>query len=642
MILTAGSFCSGALGLEHGMSSVLDLDLAWVADLEPGPSALLAHHHPDVPNLGDLTALDWSQVPAVDLMCGGYPCTPFSQAGRRKGTADPRHIWPHVAAGIAVLRPRLVFLENVRGHLTLGFDVVLAGLAAMGYDAAWTVVAASDSGAPHGRKRLFVLAVREGLACPPGLPVAVLEHGAWVTPGEGLFGPVPFAGRIPEDGVMCGGRMLARGSAASRGLLPTPDATHGRKTTRTGPLLPGVAESLLPTPRVSGGSDITEPAPSSLGGRHGTDLGPALVQATALLRTPTAQLAVNGGSQHPDKRKAGGHGPTLADEVEHLLPTPNATDGQGGPRAVPEFRTSGGKDHGPRLWDVAPDLLPTPRSADGMTEDMAVTRERLARGVRPRSTLEEAAALLPTPGASDWKGSGATQGRERDGRPRPPGDADLPEVVAMLPTPSVADVTGGHRYRSGARRGELLLPGVAEDLAANHAVAALLPTPKAPPRDIREAAEVKLGTDYDGDLEAVIIDLTSRKRRKDRATHGQLIIPGTTITPPPPVWDLSDTAEAWGKYAPAIARWETILGRLAPAPTMPGRDGKPRLSPLAVEFMMACPEGWVTGVPGLSRNQMLRILGNGCVAPQAAIAAARLFAAVAALSPAALAERSAS
>lgn len=54
----------------------------------------------------------------------------------------------------------------------------------------------------------------------------------------------------------------------------------------------------------------------------------------ALLKTPTAQLAVNGGSQHPDKRKAGGHGPTLADEIEHLLPTPRATDGtNGGPNA---------------------------------------------------------------------------------------------------------------------------------------------------------------------------------------------------------------------------------------------------------------------------------------------------------------------
>lgn len=155
--------------------------------------------------------------------------------------------------------------------------------------------------------------------------------------------------------------------------------------------------------------------------------GRGFSSSPGLLKTPTAQLAVNGGSQHPDKRKAGGHGPTLADQVEHLLlptpsvaiatggqvsrsgdridelllsgmaravtegallptptvsgshgtdrrgdgslllpgvakeltllPTPNATDGQGGPRALPARRTSHGKDHGPRLRDVAPALL---------------------------------------------------------------------------------------------------------------------------------------------------------------------------------------------------------------------------------------------------------------------------------------------
>lgn len=67
---------------------------------------------------------------------------------------------------------------------------------------------------------------------------------------------------------------------------------------------------------------------------------------TALLKTPTAQLAVNGGSQHPDKRREGGHGPTLADQVEHLLPTPRAADGNGR-RSLPDT------------------LLPTPLSADG-------------------------------------------------------------------------------------------------------------------------------------------------------------------------------------------------------------------------------------------------------------------------------------
>jgi len=80
-----------------------------------------------------------------------------------------------------------------------------------------------------------------------------------------------------------------------------------------------------------------------------------------LLKTPTSQLAVNGGSQHPDKRRAGGHGPTLADEVEHLLPTPRTSDTNGTGRhgtGGPDLRT------GPLLPGAVEKLLPTPMAAD--------------------------------------------------------------------------------------------------------------------------------------------------------------------------------------------------------------------------------------------------------------------------------------
>lgn len=84
-----------------------------------------------------------------------------------------------------------------------------------------------------------------------------------------------------------------------------------------------------------------------------------------LLKTPTAQLAVNGGSQHPDKRKQGGHGPTLADEIEHLLPTPRATDGtKGGTKGGPNQRGSRGDL---MLPSVVPHLLPTPAARDWKT-----------------------------------------------------------------------------------------------------------------------------------------------------------------------------------------------------------------------------------------------------------------------------------
>jgi DNA (cytosine-5)-methyltransferase 1 len=84
--------------------------------------------------------------------------------------------------------------------------------------------------------------------------------------------------------------------------------------------------------------------------------------------------------------------------------------------------------------------------------------------------------------------------------------------------------------------------------------------------------------------------------------------------------------ERFGQYAPAIARWEAILGRPAPAPTEPtGRDGAHRLSPRFVEFLMGLDDGWVTDV-GLTRNEQLKALGNGVVPQQAVAALRRLLA----------------
>ena len=156
-----GSLFSGYGGLDMAVSSVLGGSVAWHVEFDKAPSRILAHHHPDVPNLGDVTAVDWFKVEPVDVLTGGYPCQPFSSAGSRKGTNDERHLWPEVLRAICVLAPRLVVLENVRGHLSLGFDVVLADLARVGWSAQWGVVRASNAGAPHRRARLFIIAYPE-------------------------------------------------------------------------------------------------------------------------------------------------------------------------------------------------------------------------------------------------------------------------------------------------------------------------------------------------------------------------------------------------------------------------------------------------------------------------------------------------
>lgn len=153
-----GSLFSGYGGLDMAVRNVFGGDLAWWSDIEPASCKVMEAHHPDVPNLGDVKTVDWSQVEPIDILTGGYPCQPFSTAGKRKGTEDERHLFPYVAEAISVLRPSIVILENVRGHLSLGFDIVLGTLSKVGYDARWGVVRASDAGACHQRERLFIIA----------------------------------------------------------------------------------------------------------------------------------------------------------------------------------------------------------------------------------------------------------------------------------------------------------------------------------------------------------------------------------------------------------------------------------------------------------------------------------------------------
>jgi DNA (cytosine-5)-methyltransferase 1 len=180
-----GSLFSGYGGLEQAVHAVLGGETAWVSDIDPGACKILAHRYPDVPNLGDITTVDWSQVEPVDVLTGGFPCQDVSSAGKRAGlNADTRSgLWAQMARAIDELRPPLVVIENVRGLLSacalselepcprcLGDESqphrpvlralgrVLGDLAFLGYDARWGGLRAADVGAPHGRFRVFVAA----------------------------------------------------------------------------------------------------------------------------------------------------------------------------------------------------------------------------------------------------------------------------------------------------------------------------------------------------------------------------------------------------------------------------------------------------------------------------------------------------
>ena len=105
-----GSLCSGYGGLDMGVQAVLGGTVAWHVEFDKDPSAILAHHWPEIPNHGDVKTTDWHDVEPVDVLTAGYPCQPFSHAGNRKGSDDPRHLWPDVARAIGVIRPGLVVL----------------------------------------------------------------------------------------------------------------------------------------------------------------------------------------------------------------------------------------------------------------------------------------------------------------------------------------------------------------------------------------------------------------------------------------------------------------------------------------------------------------------------------------------------
>jgi DNA (cytosine-5)-methyltransferase 1 len=159
-----GSLCTGYGGLDLAVLDVLGGHLAWVAENSRGAAAILAARFPGVPNLGDLTRVDWASVPPVDVVTAGFPCQDISCAGRRAGIEKGTRsgVWLHIAQALGLLRPVVAFVENVAALRSRGLGRVLADLAALGYDTQWASLRASDIGAAHRRDRIFILAWQRG------------------------------------------------------------------------------------------------------------------------------------------------------------------------------------------------------------------------------------------------------------------------------------------------------------------------------------------------------------------------------------------------------------------------------------------------------------------------------------------------
>ena len=183
MKLTYGSLCSGYEGIGLALHELIDCEPAWFAEFAKGPSKILAYHFPTVPNLGDMTKIDWKAVPPIRIATGGTPCQDLSTAGKRRGMTEGTrsNLWVQMRECIAQQRPTLVVWENVRGAFSARADSeveseerllgggsdgpylralgrVLGDLSELGYDAEWVGVRASDFGAPHNRERVYIVA----------------------------------------------------------------------------------------------------------------------------------------------------------------------------------------------------------------------------------------------------------------------------------------------------------------------------------------------------------------------------------------------------------------------------------------------------------------------------------------------------
>lgn len=534
-------------GLSEGVLAGLGLGghVAAVAEIEPSMCRVLAHHFPDVPNLGDVTAIDWEPWRGrVDVMVGGFPCQDVSLAGRGAGLVagvTRSGLWSEFARGIDETRPRVVVAENVRGLLSApagdptdhssdddegdgvtvpagvqlrALGAVLGDLASMGYDAEWAGVRAADVGAPHLRFRVFVLAFPAEQAEP--VPASGVAFATWA-PTRGVWERADgqldlFADAVdvfdatwPASGSMRAGvayRLPVGSDAPSSGLLPTVltsdryNPTHDElRGERDGyhPQLRAIGGLLphLPTPKRSDGEFAT---PSTTGRDH--------AHATHLATRVVYDVP---GAASPD-----------------LFPTPQAVDGTGG-------RLSR-EGHSPPLPGVVHDLFPTPDAYAGERGAGQDPRARRAAGhsVALSDVAEHDLVMLPTVVAHDSGNSPEAHLRKKPGR----------QTVTSL---------------------------------------------------------------------AVLTE-------HDLLTRG-----GNPNAEPEP-------GSPWGKYAPAVHRWERCT-RPAPAPTMPNRNGNPQLSPLFTEWMMGLEPGRVTDPTiGLTRGEQLAACGNGVVPQQAAHAVRLLLA----------------
>lgn len=215
-----GSLFSGVGGLDIAVESVFGGQIAWHCENDLSACVVLRRYWPDIPNLGNIKAVDWFNVKSVDVLCGGFPCQDVSSAGMRNGMiiGSRSGLWNKFAIAINVLRPSTVVIENVLGLLSAksstprmkAIDVVLRDLTTLGYGSRRMVLPASAVGAPHRRNRVFIVAKHD----------AIPRHRnyRWINHQDDIpLLPTPSA----SDGLR-GSRTYKRGNPTLRGAVLDP------------------------------------------------------------------------------------------------------------------------------------------------------------------------------------------------------------------------------------------------------------------------------------------------------------------------------------------------------------------------------------------------------------------------------------
>ena len=161
---TVIAFCAGYGGIERGLElagvehrviAYVEIEAFAIANLVSKMEAGQLRPAPIYTDLKTFPAHLFRD--SVDLITGGYPCQPFSSAGKRLGEDDPRHLWPHIRRHIQAIRPVRCFFENVEGHISLGLSSVISDLESDDYQSTWGIFSASEVGAPHQRKRVYIM-----------------------------------------------------------------------------------------------------------------------------------------------------------------------------------------------------------------------------------------------------------------------------------------------------------------------------------------------------------------------------------------------------------------------------------------------------------------------------------------------------